>query len=83
MAPLQSLLDTRSGTALSWTEMQVLPLKIQRRNKQYPFESEKTPILSTDAHARTSDYGKMWEDHCFSDPRVPFEHFFNPMLEIF
>lgn len=56
MDALQSLLvDTRSGTALPWTEMQVLPLKIQSRNKQKPFESEKTPILSTDDDARTSD----------------------------
>lgn len=27
--------------------------------------------------------GKMWEDHCFSDPVVPVKHFYNPMLEMF
>lgn len=84
MAPLQSsLVDTRCGTALPWTEMEVLPLKLQGGKSQ--------TLLSLKRHQYSAQMfmqglltsHKMWEDHCFSEAVVPFGHFFNPILEMF
>ena len=77
MAPLQSLLVvTRSGTALPWTKCRFYLSKYKVETSKIPLNLKRQQYLAQALMQEPLTSGKMREDHCFSDPVVPFELFF-------